>query len=104
MRKIHIGYAALFVGVSGPAWSDSPGSICIDGKYLVSGESRQIEVFDVNANASRGTYTMEGGQITGGIPVTINDSGYVNVRYRNLTNNGSWINDSLKHSGDCIKP
>ena len=99
---IVIGMAAA--ALAGPANADSAGTICIDGRYLVSGESRQIEVYDNNANSGVGTYTMHGGQITGGIPVRINDSDYINVKYRNVTNGTSWINSSFMKSGDCIKP
>ena len=92
------------IGLSASAAAASPGSICIDGTYLVSGESRQIEIYDNNANSSVGTYTMIGGQLTNGISADVNDSGYINVKYRNVTNGTSWTNSSLMHSGDCIKP
>lgn len=92
------------IALSTPAHADT-GSICIDGRYLVSGESRQIEIFDNNANSGLGTYTMQGGQVTSGpSSVLINGAGYINVKYRNVTNGTGWINDSLKKSGDCIKP
>lgn len=91
------------IGLSASAHA-STGTICIDGRYLVSGESRQIEIFDNNANSSAGTYTMRGGQVTSGPSVEINGAGYINVKYRNLTNGTDWTNDSLKKSGDCIKP
>lgn len=98
--------AALVGGLAfvSPVLAQSEGSICIDGAYLVSTEQRVIEVFDVNANTHRGSYTMRGGERTYGIPAQVNGSGYVNVRYRNVTNNGSWIGASLLKSGDCIKP
>ncbi|HMI41273.1 MAG TPA: hypothetical protein VK485_08620 [Sphingomicrobium sp.] len=92
------------IALSAPANATSQGNICIDGNYLVSSESRQIEIFDVNGNSGAGTYTMQGGQVTGGPSVVVNDSGYINVKYRNLTNGTPWVNSSLMHSGDCIKP
>lgn len=97
---ILFGAAAL----SASANAQSQGNICIDGRYLVSSESRQIEIYDNNGNSNVGTYTMQGGQVTSGPNVVVNDSGFINVKYRNVTNNGPWVNDSMKHSGDCIQP
>lgn len=96
--------AVLASFLSGPVHAQTYGSICIDGKYLVSGEQRTIEIFDVNANHSLGTFVMTGGEQTWGIAALINDSGYINVRYRNVTNNGSWIGSSMMHDGDCVSP
>ena len=80
------------------------GSICIDGSFLVSGESRQIEVYDNNANSSAGTYTMVGGQKTSVSGLQESGAGYLDVKYRNVTNGTSWTNSSLMHDGDCIRP
>jgi hypothetical protein len=98
-------FALLALGFSSPPLqAQSSGSICIDGRYLVSSESRQIEIFDVNANRQVGTFTMTGSQKTYGINVMINGSGYINIRYRNATNNGSWIGSSFMKDGDCVSP
>jgi hypothetical protein len=80
------------------------GSICIDGKFLVSGDTRQISIFDKNANRSLGSFQMIGGQQTTVDGLTVNDSGYMNITYRNITNNGPPINNSFLHEGERISP
>jgi hypothetical protein len=80
------------------------GSICIDGTYLVSGETRQISIFDRNANVNVGTFPMLGGQKTPVNGLVVNGSGYINISYQNLTNNSPLVDNSFLHDGDCISP
>ncbi len=96
----------LIVGISLalPTLPALAGSICIDGEFLVSGETRQISIFDRNSNRNVGTFPMMGGQQTWVSDLTVNDSGYINVTYRNVTNNGPPVNSSFLHDGECIKP
>jgi len=79
-------------------------TICIDGTFLVSGEQRQISVYDEVCRQDRGVYVMFGDQITGGIFVCLSESEYATVIYRNITNNGPSVRVSWLKDGDCIKP
>lgn len=105
IKAVYLAIAAASLSFTAQAaLAQSTGSICISGDFLSSGETRTIEIFDVNAGKSLGEFTMTGGQKTWGISPEVNSSGYINIRYRNVSNNGSWISSSQMKDGDCIKP
>ena len=104
MNKLQKLLLATLLASTLEAVNASAASICIDGQYLVSGEQRQISIFDNVCGQNRGNFTMVGGQKTYGITVCLSGSGYANVTYRNVTNNSSPVTSSFLHDGDCISP
>lgn len=89
--------------VSLPAVAQSTITIYLDGKYIVSTETRQIEVKDTVCNQHKGTFSLKG---NGRIAITVcqNASGYGRVEYRNVTNNGPWTGSSFLKDGDSVSP
>ena len=84
--------------------AQSRGTIVLDGAFIVSSESRDIELFDVVCNKSLGTHALRGKALKTIADVCVSDAGYIEVRYRNITNNSDWTNSSLMKPGDSIKP
>lgn len=84
-----------------PALADI--TIYLDGKYIVSSESRQIAVKDTVCNQDKGQFTLQGNQRIA-ISVCQNSSGYGRVEYRNVTNNSAWVGSSFLHDGDAVSP
>lgn len=90
---------AMFVGGTAHA-----GSICIDGSFIFSGDTRVINIYDEVCRTDKGNFTVIGGQYTRGIDVCFSDSGYATVIYRNVTNNGPSVRAAWLKNDDCIKP
>lgn len=99
------GLVAALVLAAGPviAFAQSMMTITLSGKYIPSSSTRVIEIYDVNCDQNRGTFTLSGNQ-TISISVCKNDSGYGNIRYRNVTNNGPWVGASLLSDGAEVSP
>jgi hypothetical protein len=77
-------------------------TIFLNGKFIVTGEVQQIEVFDVVCNRSAGVFALEG---NARIPVQICDKdGFGEVRWRNVTNNGPFIGSPWLHDQDDVSP
>ncbi len=79
-------------------------TVYFDGKYLAEGESRLIEVKDLNGGAIV-QITIEGGDLQG-VPVQLKPSqaGYGRCEYRNITNNSAPITSSFLREGEHISP
>ncbi len=75
----------------------------LNGKYMSSGTTYSMEIFDVNCNQSAGVHSLSANQT---VPVSIckNSSGYGNLKHRNLTLGGNWVGSSLLNNGDDVYP
>ena len=78
-------------------------TIYLNPKYIGSGDTRVIEVFDVHCNVNRGQHSLTGGGAR--VPVRIcKKPEYWSIKYRNVTNNGDWVEVSLLSDGDEVSP
>ncbi|WP_242222532.1 hypothetical protein [Shinella zoogloeoides] len=91
----------LAMSASGAA---NAASICIDGSFIFTGDTRVISIYDEVCKVDRGNFNIVGGGYTHGIEVCFNDSGNASVIYRNVTNNGPTVRAGWLKDGDCIKP
>ncbi|MDD0841498.1 hypothetical protein [Pseudomonas sp. Gutcm_11s] len=100
LTNLLIGTVMLIGSMSAHAASMT---IKLNGKYILSSDTRVIAVKDLNCNQDLGQFSLSGNQV---IPITIckNESGYGNIQYRNITNNGQWVNSSLLSEGDEVSP
>ncbi len=85
------------------AYAQGTMTVTLSGKFIVSTDTRVIEIFDRNCNRSLGQFSLRG---NANIQLNIckNGAGYGNVQYRNVTNNGSWIGASQLKAGEEISP
>lgn len=97
-RKVVFCLAMLAPGAANAA------SICIDGSFIFTGDTRVINIYDEVCKTDLGNFTVVGGDYTRGIVVCLNDSGNASVIYRNVTNNGPAVRAGWLKDGDCIKP
>ena len=86
-----------------PASAQSTMTVYLSGKYILSTDTRVIEVIDRNCNRNLGQFSLGGNQKIA-LTVCRNDSGYGNIQYRNVTNNGSWVGSSLLSEGEEVSP
>lgn len=84
------------------AQTQTIGTIYINPQHIFNGETRIIEVFDVNCNIHRGNFSVVGGAQQVPVDVCIRD-GRANIRYRNVTNNGPVIGHNPKE-GEYVSP
>jgi hypothetical protein len=79
-------------------------SICIDGSFIPTGDTRVISIYDEVCRADKGSFSVVGGGQVHGIDVCLSSGGYASVVYRNVTNNGPATRAGWLKDGDCIKP
>lgn len=105
MRIVSIIFlSAAMLIASHTALSSSNITIYLDGKYLLSTDTRQIEVRDDVCKQNKGIFSLKG---NAKIPITIctSDADYGSVSYRNLTNNSSsWTSVNFLKNGDSVSP
>ncbi|CAM2194054.1 protein of unknown function [Paraburkholderia kururiensis] len=70
-------------------------TIYVDGANILTGEMRTAEVFDLILNRSSGPLSVIGSGNPVPVEIGVNDSGYGEIKYRNITNNSPWINVSF---------
>jgi hypothetical protein len=91
---------AIFVSAN----AQQNGSVQMSGKYLATGTTVTVEIFDNNCNKSLGTFSVSGPNgLTPVSPICINSSGYINIKDR-VPPNGNWIMRSFLKSGDEFSP
>lgn len=78
-------------------------SIYLDGRYILSDQTRLIEVKDTVCNLDKGTHSLRGNRRIR-IEICQDDSGYGRIEYRNVTNNGPWIGSSFLRHGESVSP
>lgn len=102
---MHIRSVLLFVAFffSFSASAESTITINLSGKYLMTGDTRVIEIFDLNCNRNLGQFSLSANQI---IPIAIcqSSAGYGKIKRRNVTNNDHWIESALLSNGDEVTP
>ena len=97
---ILIAISSVFVS----SFAQQTGSVQMSGKYLATGNSVTVEVFDTNCNRSLGTFSVSGPDgVTPVGPVCINGSGYINIKDRTPPN-GNWIMRSFLKPGGEFTP
>ena len=97
-QKIAFCLALLASGTANAA------SICIDGSFIPTGDTRVISIYDEVCPGDKGNFNIVGGVQLRGIDVCFSDAGYASVVYRNVTNNGPATRAGWLKDGDCIKP
>ena len=83
-----------------------PGAITIrlNPKYIFSGDTRVIEVFDVHCTTSKGQHSVTGGGASVSLSVCTSSAGYGRIRHRNVTNNGNWVESALLSNDEDVYP
>lgn len=80
------------------------GSVQMSGKYLGTGSTITVEVYDTNCKRSVGVFSVSGPNgVTHVSPVCVNGSGYINIKDR-VPPNGNWIARSFLKPGDEFTP
>ena len=75
--------------------------IYLTAKYLVDGDVRSVEMYDLNAKVGLGTVDVNSASREP-FDVLADEAGFGNVKRRNLTNNGPWVEANFLHEGDEI--
>ena len=79
-------------------------SICIDGSFIPTGDTRIISIYDEVCREDKGNFNVVGGGNKPSVDVCLSDAGYASVVYRNVTNNSPAVRAGWLKDGDCIKP
>ena len=103
--RVLAGFATVAALAAAPQGA-SQGSVTINlsPKYIGTGDTRVIEVFDVHCNTSKGQHRITGGGSSVAITLCTSSAGYGKLRHRNVTNNGGWVESSLLSSGENVYP
>ena len=79
-------------------------TIFLSPQYIVRDDRVYIDIFDINANANIGQFEMIGQGDNVLVSIKEDEAGYGNIRYRNVTINGVWINSNLLSDGNLVSP